>query len=61
MTKKKDTIFAQLKREYKQLEKPTMKNLFKITSQILCVAIAASLIIKGFDIGFESIITSVIK
>ena len=61
MTKKKDTIFAQLKREYKRLEKPTMKNLFKITSQILCVAIAASLIIKGFDIGFESIVTSLIK
>lgn len=61
MTKKKDSILTQLKREYKRLEKPTVKVLLKTTGQILCVAIAAALIIKGFDIGFESIITVTIK
>lgn len=61
MAKKKDSLFTQLKREYKRLEKPTIKNLVKTTSRILCVAIAAALIIKGFDLGFESIITLLIK
>lgn len=53
---KKPSIIKRLQIEYKLLEKPSKKELLKTTGQIMLLAVASAIILKGVDTGFGFLI-----